>query len=183
MAAKIPKRVMKTADNSSTCSFCNRRFSLDRTQCPHCAKPQLFPNVRLAEHEEERQKLTACYEKAKEDCRQRGHEKVLAEFERACDTSVAVFNCPTLKLFRQIASGTDLFETYHDLERLRIRSERPVGHDWQRLRPHAEIELLGDHQHLDKLHYAAVSLDGVGLDSYGDCTAYVCPLVFRSAAR
>ena len=143
---------------------------MGRTQCPHCAQPQLFPNVQLAEHEEERQKLIDRYEEAKEDCRRLGREKTLAEFERVCDTSDAVFNCPTLKLFRQIASGTDLFETCHDLESLRIRSERPVGHDWQKLRPQAEIELLGSHQHLDKLHYAALSLDGVGLDSYGDCT-------------
>ena len=161
---------MKVVDNSTTCSFCNCGFSLDRTQCPHCAQPQLFPNVRLAEHDEERQKLIDRYGRAKEDCRRRGHEKALAEFEQVCDTSVAVFNCSTLKLFRQIASGTDLFETYHDLERLRIRSERPVGHNWQKLRPQAEIELLGSHHHLDKLHYAALSLDGVGLDSYGDCT-------------
>ncbi len=28
----------------------------------------------------------------------------------------------------------------------------------------------GSDLHLDKLHYAAISLDGVGLDSYGDCT-------------
>lgn len=85
------------------------------------------------------------YEQAKEDCRRLGRQKVLTEFERACDASVAVFNCRMPKLFREIASGTDLFETYHDLERLRIRSDRPVGPDWQKLRPQAEIELLGSH--------------------------------------
>jgi len=173
---------MKVLDNSTKCSFCSRRFPLDRTQCPHCAQPQLFPNVRLAEHEDERQKLIDRYEKAKEDCRRRGREKALAEFERVCDTSVAVFNCATLKLFRQIASGTDLFETYHDLESLRIRWERPVGHNWQKLRPQAEIELLGSDQHLDKLHYAALSLDGLGLDSYGDCTATLGEEMIRHRA-
>ena len=50
------------------------------------------------------------------------------------------------------------------------RTERPIDHDWQKLRPQAEIELLGNHQHLDKLHYAALSLNGDGLDSYGNCT-------------
>jgi len=158
------------ADNTATCAFCNRRFPLDRTQCPHCARPQLFPNVRLAEKVGERQKLRDRYQKAQDDCRKRGCEKSLGEFEKACRTSVAVFNCPTQKLFREIANGTDLFEPYHDLERLRLRSERPAGHDWQKLRPQAEVELLGSHQHLDKLHYAALSLDGAGLDSYGGCT-------------
>jgi len=174
--------VMKVVDNSTTCNYCSRGFPLDRTQCPHCAQPQLFPNVRLAEDEEERQKLIDRHEKAKEDCRRRGCEKALAEFEQVCDTSVAVFNCGMLKLFRQIASGTDLFETYHDLESLRIRSERPVGHNWQKLRPQAEIELLGSHRHLDKLHYAALSLDGLGLDSYGDCTVTLSEGMIRHRA-
>ncbi|MBI2481834.1 MAG: hypothetical protein HYV60_25270 [Planctomycetia bacterium] len=124
----------------------------------------------MAEQKGERKKLHDRYQRAQDDCRKRGCEKSFAEFEKACSTSVAVFNCPTQKLFREIANGTDLFETYHDLERLRLRSERPVGHDWQKLRPQAEVELLGSHQHLDKLHYAALSLDGAGLDSYGGCT-------------
>jgi len=162
--------VKKVVDNTTTCEFCKREFPLDRTECPHCFQPSLFPNVSLAKRDEERQKLHDRYQESKTECRERGCEDTLTEFERVCDTSVAVFNCATLKLFRQIASGTDLFETYHDLERLRLRSEGTGEHDWQKLRPQAEIELLGNHQHLDKLHYAALSLNGVGVDSYGDCT-------------
>lgn len=126
--------------------------------------------MRLAEQEAERRKLQERYEKAWNDSRRRGLEKIVAEFERVCDASTAVFNCGVTKLFREIASETDIFETYHDLERLRVRSERPTGHNFQKLRPQAEIELMGSEQHLDKLHYAALSLDGFGLDGYGDCT-------------
>jgi hypothetical protein len=160
----------KGVDNSTTCDFCGCGLPLDRTQCPHCARPQLFPNVRLAEREDERRKLLDRYQEAQTDCQRRGCKNNLTEFERACDASLAAFNCSTLKLFRAIASGTDLFETYHDLERRRICLERPAEHDWRKLRPQAEIELLGSDQHMDKLHYAALSLDGGGLDSYGDCT-------------
>jgi hypothetical protein len=93
-----------------------------------------------------------------------------------------VFNCPLLRLHRAIASGTDVIETYHDLERLRIRTERPKGHDWQKLRPQAEIELLGSAQHLDKLHYAVLTLDGIGAVSYGDCTVQLRDEMIRHRA-
>ena len=173
---------MKVVDQSAKCSFCNQRFPLDRTQCPHCAQPQLFPNVGRAELQEEKQKLNMRYNRAKRNSEDSSCEVAFNEFERACNSSVAVFKCSTLKLFRAIATGTDLFETFHDLESLRIRLERPSEHDWQKLRPQAEIELLGTHHHLDKLHYAALSLDGEGLDSYGDCAVILADEMIRHRA-
>jgi len=174
-------------DDAAVCSFCNRRFSLSRTQCPHCAQPQPFPNVRLAEQEVEHRKLRDRYEQAWKDSRRRGLEKIVAEFESVCGASLAVCNCSVTKLFREIATGNDIFECYHDLERLRVRSERPVGYGFQRLRPQAENELMGSEQHLDKLHYAALSLDGSGLDSDGDCTItlrslFIAPFSSNSSA-
>lgn len=95
---------------------------------------------------------------------------ILQEFEQSCEKSHAVFNCPLSKLHREISSGTDVFETYYDLERLRLRSETPSTFNWAKLRPQAEIELLGNEKHINQLHYAALSLDGRGLDGYGECT-------------
>ncbi len=101
----------------------------------------------------------------------RGAEAAARLFAVACQSSVAVFACPVLKLHRAIASTTDIFETYYDLERLKLRADTPANEpfDWARLRPQAEIELLGDHHNIDKLHYACLSIDGHGLESYGDC--------------
>lgn len=124
----------------------------------------------MAQDDEQRRLLLAKYDEAQRECCERGCENVLASFEKACAKSFAVVNCPLLKLHRELASGTDVFETYYYLERLRIRWERPVGPNWAKLRPQAEVELLGTHQHLDQLHYAALSLDGTGLKGYGECT-------------
>ncbi len=101
-------------------------------------------------------------------CKQNNCEDIAERFLDACKQSSAVFSCPVLKLHREIASGTDLFETYYDLERLKLRSEIPAGFDWAKLRPQAEIELLGTHKNIDQIHYACLSLDGKDL-GYGDC--------------
>ncbi len=144
---------------------------ISRTTCPHCGRPQFFPNVDLAETPDERKKLQAKYDAAMMNAKLRGVDDVVRSFESVCESSIAVFACPILKLHRAIASSTDIFETYYDLERLKLRADTPadVSFDWARLRPQAEIELLGNHHNIDKLHYACLSLNGDGLESYGDC--------------
>lgn len=72
-------------------------------------------------------------------------------------------------MHRQIASGTDVFAGYYDLERLRLRMDAPNGFDWERLRPQAEIQLFGNAKYIENIHYACLSLDGEGLSHYGDC--------------
>lgn len=50
--------------------------------------------------------------------------------------------------------------------------DAPRGFDWEKLRPQAEIELLGNARHIERaeqIHYACLSLDGEGMPSYGDC--------------
>jgi len=144
---------------------------LSRETCPHCGRGLFFPNVDLAQTPIERKKLEERYETAMNNAKLRGAEAAARLFAVACQSSVAVFACPVLKLHRAIASTTDIFETYYDLERLKLRADTPANEpfDWARLRPQAEIELLGDHHNIDKLHYACLSIDGHGLESYGDC--------------
>ena len=106
-----------------------------------------------------------------QDCRDREVEEVANQFFASCESTVAVLACTLLKLHREIASTTDIFETYYDLERLKVKAASPPDGDldWAKLRPQAEIELLGDHRNIEKLHYACLSLNGKGLESYGDC--------------
>lgn len=160
---------MSSDDNSRECEFCKLKFPIDRTSCPHCSQPLLFPNVSLAEKEDEVEKLEKKYVTVVEFCKKNGLSTIFQQFEEACKNSVAVLRCEPNRMFKQIASGTDIFSTYHDLESLRLRLERSTPHDWEKLRPQAEIELLGTSKHLDQLHYACISLDGKGVKSYGRC--------------
>ncbi|MBX7132677.1 MAG: hypothetical protein K1X67_08390 [Fimbriimonadaceae bacterium] len=152
-----------------SCADCSFEFPLDRTNCPRCARPQLFPNVNFANTTQEQKKLDAGYVQALQDADVRGCRVQVDEFDNACRGSAAVFRCTTERLHRQIGSGTDLFETYYQLEQLRLRTDPSSGLDFQKLRPQAEIELLGNEKYAGKLHYACLSLDGQGIPSYGDC--------------
>ncbi len=152
------------------CNDCNHEIPVSRTFCPHCGRPQLFPNVALAENAFELNKLNSRYEKALAESKNRNCEAIFNEFTAACNQSVAIFACEILRLFRELATGSQLWETYYDLERIRLNTTAAGKLNWDTLRPQAEIELLGSHHHLDKIHYASLSLNGNALVNYGNCT-------------
>ena len=153
------------------CAECGFDFPLARPDCPHCARPSLFPNVKLAQQTQETDKLEKRYKAALADAASRGCSSIADEFDTECKSSSAICRYPVERLHRHIASGTDLFAGYYELEQLRLRMSAPSGFDWERLRPQAEIELLGNSAHINEnqIHYACLSIDGEGLNTYGDC--------------
>lgn len=165
------------------CKDCGNSMPIARTSCPHCGRPSLFPNVDLAGDTVEQVKLRRRFEAALADCHNRACGDVVNAFIDACRSSVAVFACDILKLHRQLGTGTEIFETYYDLEHLRLHASVFERFDWPRLRPQAEIELLGSHHNLDQLHYACLSIDGRGLESYGDCVVELAePMIAHRAS-
>lgn len=164
------KATSNEASNSEPCNDCGHPVPLAWQTCPHCARPQLFPNVRLANQQQEREKLKKRYQDAITDAAERCCTEKLTAFEAACSSSKAVFRCELFRLQAEIASGTDLYKPFRDIERLRLRYEKPAGHDWPKLRIQAERELLGNDQHLGNVHYACLSLNGEGIVSYGNVT-------------
>lgn len=159
---------MTVRAKTRVCNECGYAMAISRRCCPHCGRPSHFPNVDLANQRGERNKLKSRYESALDLCEANGASAVVSDFENACKTSKAVFSLQVQKLHREIASGSDIFETYYDLERLKNRTEDSFGLDWSRLRTQAEIELLGDDHNVEQLHYACLSIEGVALN-YGDC--------------
>ena len=111
-------------------------MAISRLSCPHCGRPSLFPNVDLANAQNEKNKLTVRYKAALISCDTRGTGKVVREFENACKDSKAVFALGVHKLHREIASGCDIFETYYDLEKLKNRTT-------DNSRPHDSLGWLG----------------------------------------
>ncbi len=162
--------VTNKISNFEPCNDCGNLVPLDWKTCPHCARPQLFPNVRLASHVTEREILKQRYQAAAADAQTRGCSAQLVEFETACQSSSAVFRCELLRLQAEIASGTDVYKLFRDIERLRLRYEKSTDRDWPALRTKAERDLLGNDEHLGNVHYASISLNGEGVKSYGDTT-------------
>jgi hypothetical protein len=123
----------------------------------------------LAKAADKKEKLEVRYQAALSDARKQTCEAEAIRFQACCKNSAAVFACGIERLHREVAAGTEIFETYRDLERLRLIASPQGKYNWTKLRPQAEIELLGSAEHLDKIHYACLSLDGSGLTRYGDC--------------
>lgn len=158
------------SDSQQSCQFCGHNVALDQTVCPHCAQPSLYPNVRVAETVEEIGALERRFSDAIEDAEARGCKAQVEAFAEACATTRAVMNYPIDKLGRTASAGTEIFERYCDLERLRIRSEKPAGIDWESIRYHAEIELMKTPRYCGQLHYASLSFTDLGLAHYGECS-------------
>lgn len=169
IASEMSSTTVTPTPPVQACNDCGLQFPLTRTVCPHCARPALFPNVRLAQQKSETRKLNQRYNDAIADAANRGCDSVVNQFDDDCKSSSAVCRYGVARLHRQFASGTELFAGYYDLERLRLRVDTPSGFDWEKLRPQAEVEMLGNSLHIDQIHYACLSLDGEGMSTYGDC--------------
>ncbi|WP_237226380.1 hypothetical protein [Rubinisphaera sp. JC750] len=165
-----------------TCDYCGYTFSDSRTVCPHCAQPQLFPNVSKATSEKEKDKLNSAFETKRQQCVDDDRGDEFSQFYNAVASSHALFACSLQKLHREVASGTEVFETYYQIAELRVQVTAPAQLDWDKLRPQAEIELLGTHQNIDKLHYACLSLDWGSLTGYGDCVVKLKENMIRHRA-
>ena len=154
------------------CDRCQFDIPLDRTSCPHCGGATICPNVRLADTAEEKAALDRRYRDALHLTSNRAN--VVQQFEDATSKSRAVMGA-TIKKLLELATGLyEVYATYYDLLDLRFLRLADAGQpDWSKRRSQAEIELLGSKKHIDQLHYAALSIDGHSLPTYGECTIWL----------
>lgn len=153
------------------CKDCLYEVPLECANCPHCGgRNGLFPNVRRASGDPELQALFDRYEHALVDAGKRGDADRVREFETAVSGSKAVLACELSKL-HAIVDRPGRFANYYDLMSLQFLPKPDAGQpDWNTLRPHAELELLGSHNNIDQLHYACLTLNDESLPHYGECT-------------
>jgi hypothetical protein len=149
------------------CEFCNNSIPRSASQCPHCARPALFPNVQDAEDQVEREALDLRYQAALMESATRGADQSLKAFEAAAaaDSKAVLARSPG-DLLRLATSDHDLFATYYQLKKAGLRL--PVGDDWDYRRRLADLALFPNFE--ERITFAALSLDGVGLLNYGSCS-------------
>ena len=164
------------------CEHCSNEIPLDWRHCPHCCIGLRCPNVRKAEEPAERLALEHRYQTAVADATSRGAAAVLQEFETQVQSAVAVLGTTIGKLLPICNRSRDLFATYYDLMDLKFFAECAGAVNWNTRRPQAEIELMGTHKHIDKLHYACLSIDGKSLPHYGECTVWLAEIMIRHRA-
>lgn len=129
-----------------------------------------YPNVTFAQGSDERDSLEKRYQTAMEDAAARGCQAIVLAFEEALAQSQAVMGTKLEKLMPVVRGDRDVVATFHEVSRLRFSRTVPIGPDWDVVRPIAETILLGSVKLIDRLHYAALSLDGRSLPNYGDVT-------------
>ena len=148
------------------CPHC--KFDIPRTElrCPHCAHDCRFPNVLDASDTHERQVLADRYKVALEDAERRGCAIHVHEFDVKAKSTKAVIARSVIDVDRLAATDKHLYSTYYQLLEGGVRL--PSGDKWDRLRRVTDELLFGINAR--EIRFAALTLDGVGLDNYGACS-------------
>lgn len=125
------------------------------------------------------------YDDAIRAAESRGCKDKLLGFEAAVASgSKAVFACPLTKLMPLATGQQDLYAPYYKLAELRLPKGPPRGGapNWDVIRPVVETALFGD-EFKKQIHFAALTLDGRGLASYGECFVLLRePLIVHRAS-
>ena len=147
------------------CPNCNSPLSWEKDSCPSCGHYVGPPNIR--EVESERDALKARYEQAAEDSRARGCLNMVTEFtERVAQDSVAVINLWPSFLAQFLNGEKSLYSGYTLQTEAETRRAANLSND--RERRGTEGTLFGDYGL--QIRYAALSIDCIGLVSYGSCS-------------
>lgn len=152
--------------SATRCQECRHEIPLSWNCCPHCARPGLFPNVRAAQLESERAALDSRYQAALRGAEGRGCRKIAEEFEAEARRSKAVISRSLREAEILAGSDQDLYTTYY--KKLDAEIRLPHGNRWDRLRGLADEALFPNYR--EQIRFGALSLDGTGIATYGDCT-------------
>lgn len=161
-----------------SCGRCGFRIHWTDDRCPECSTAVPFPNIRLVTTTEELAELDRRYDTAREAARARGAEDKLMEFESAVEnTSRSVINVSPVLLVEFLEQKAQL-SNYN----LQVAGETRLAASPEDdlVRRITEAALFGVFAH--HIRYAALSLDGVGLQSYGSCSVVLSDRKARGAA-
>lgn len=152
--------------HSSPCPSCGNEVPLARELCPHCGHQGPPPNVKAAHAAEERQVLEQRYQAALQEAADRGCREVVESFEIALQSSKAVINRRLADLERLATSDREIYASYY--QRLGAELQSPAGDSWDRWRRMADATLFPLYE--ERIRFAALTLDGLGAQSYGECS-------------
>jgi hypothetical protein len=150
-----------------TCKECGEQHRDDLWICPSCSCATSFPNVNAAARQREQDELQLRYQEVLNAAHVSGSAAIIAEFEQAIRKSEAVICRYFGELARLAYSDEEVYATYY--QRIAGGVRIPGGDKWARLRAVADAILFGP-QNMIHIRFAALSLNGSGLENYGDCS-------------
>ena len=134
--------------------------------CPRCEAFLGYPNVRAAQEPAETKELDQRYRVAHNDVRTRSCETLLDQFEDAVRQSKAVI-CRRWGVLTKVSEHSDdLFKTYY--HQLADKDRLPQDSYFDRAR--LAIDGTFFPYYYEHTNFAALSLNGTGPTSYGECS-------------
>lgn len=161
--------------NNRPCPDCTIVIPDNKGVCPHCGRPSRPLNVLCADRTDELSALDSEFDRAIHFAGRAGTDSETQAFLTFCVDSKAIFCAPFRTLLPVVTQHVDLFADFYKLADLRCQSPELGKRDWHMLRNTAEAFLVeGKPKDLEIL-YAALSINGKGLESYGECTLILNP--------
>lgn len=145
------------------CKNCKSEVPFSYEKCPTCGQYMGPPNVRSAKSKKELDALNLRYEAALDDAKKNGSYKCLTEFDEEVKKSFTVINVDLNYLNLVCTSDNALYSNYFLQTNGQIR--KPASEDHDKHRRGVDALLFGEYS--KEIRYAALSLDGMGLISYG----------------
>lgn len=147
---------------TDTCVKCGAELAIFVKDCPVCQQSAGFPNVRVAARDQEVEALATRVEAAWASARARGTGAVLAEFEAVASGSQAVMSRRLDAMQDWVTGQSELWHSFHHQVAM---GRVPQENGWDEGREAAESTI--NPYVFQSLNFAALSLDGKGLVSYG----------------
>jgi hypothetical protein len=155
------------------CKNCGSTVSDSADRCYTCGADIGFPNVRSAQGESIA--LEDRYIRVFDDSHKDGRRDSLARFDESMAKTCAVINIDLRDLHHLLSKPRELYSTYQ----LGVRSETRKAAEESNDRHRMSVDGLFFGSYGDKIRYAALSLDGRGLKSYGDYSLRLREIVVR----
>ena len=109
----------------------------------------------------------------------RGTQLQVDQFEQAIQNAEAVVCQPLAEVSRLAFSENEVYATFY--QRMDAGMRIPDGDKWDRLRAAADTHLFGENKKY--IRFAALSVDGIGMDRYGECSvALKTPMIEHRAS-
>lgn len=150
--------------SETKCPRCSSKIPHSYEKCPTCGYHAGPPNVREVRSLQEREALDARYRAALDEAGGRGCDAPLLKLEEAVKKSRAVVNVDLDFLYHFITNRLALYASYSRTVGGRVRKPAQRTDDAAR----RSIEDLLFPSYAEEISYAALSLNGSGLKSYGE---------------
>ncbi|MCK6592708.1 MAG: hypothetical protein L6Q76_34565 [Polyangiaceae bacterium] len=118
------------------------------------------------------------YKRAKKDAQTRGCDAIVQRLETDAAATKAVISRPLSEVQRLATSDKQGYATYYQL--VHAQQRLPDGDEWDKLRRQADEALFPDFK--DKIRFAALSMDGIGVRNYGEMSVVLRDAMIRHRA-